>query len=456
MSPLYFILALYTSFSLPIFYLVFNASELVVDEEFHLRQGRHYCLGNFDIWDQKITTFPGLYIFSAILLWPAQLFGMDLCSTFALRLTSLFASIINVVLIYEIRRNVLQKVNSIKIAFETLILSIMPPMYLFAHLYYTDIVSITMVLAMFLLNQKQRHRLSAIFGFLSVLMRQTNIVWVGMILGYSIMDKIISQTLPFIKDSEKRSNNSYNFQDIFSVLGFYLKRVYLVPKQVRLLFIHFIGYILVIVGFIAFVLVNGSIVVGDKSAHEAALHLTQIFYFSIYYTIFAPSVTLKFIETTMKMIQKHWILAILLTLASTIVIYSNTIVHPYLLADNRHYVFYVWNKLYGKMWWFRFAMVPLYLISISILYQSIAMRSAGFQLTYILCTIVSIAFQQLIELRYFIIPFMIARISTSSVKFKLLVFELILYLFINLIFFYIFTTKEIYWSDYAHVQRLIW
>lgn len=49
-------------------------------------------------------------------------------------------------------------------------------------------------------------------GFFSVLMRQTNIVWVGMILGYTTMDKLISQTLPFIKDSEKRTNNSYNFQ----------------------------------------------------------------------------------------------------------------------------------------------------------------------------------------------------------------------------------------------------
>lgn len=165
---------------------------------------------------------------------------------------------------------------------------------------------------------------------------------------------------------------------------------------------------------------------------------------------------LKFIESTVKTIQKRWFVAIALAIVSAIIIYANTIVHPYLLADNRHYVFYVWNKLYGKLWWFRYAMVPLYLISIAILYQSIAMRSAGFQLTYILCTIVSIAFQQLIEIRYFIIPFMIARISTSSVKFKLLVFELIIYLSINVIFFYIFATKEIYWSDYAHVQRLIW
>lgn len=43
-------------------------------------------------------------------------------------------------------------------------------------------------------------------------MRQTNIVWVGMALGCTVMEKLISQTLPFIKDSEKKCTNPYTFQ----------------------------------------------------------------------------------------------------------------------------------------------------------------------------------------------------------------------------------------------------
>lgn len=43
-------------------------------------------------------------------------------------------------------------------------------------------------------------------------MRQTNIIWVGMVLGCTVMDKLISQTLPFIKGSEKRSTVSYNYR----------------------------------------------------------------------------------------------------------------------------------------------------------------------------------------------------------------------------------------------------
>lgn len=61
------------------------------------------------------------------------------------------------------------QMNSIKVALEAFVLAILPPMYLFAHLYYTDIVSITMVLAMFLFNKKERHNVAAMFGSVNML-----------------------------------------------------------------------------------------------------------------------------------------------------------------------------------------------------------------------------------------------------------------------------------------------
>lgn len=43
-------------------------------------------------------------------------------------------------------------------------------------------------------------------------MRQTNIVWMGMALGTTFIDKLISQTLPFIKGHEKDATSSiYTF-----------------------------------------------------------------------------------------------------------------------------------------------------------------------------------------------------------------------------------------------------
>lgn len=45
-------------------------------------------------------------------------------------------------------------------------------------------------------------------------MRQTNIVWVGMALGTTVIDKFVSQTLPFIKGNEKygKSEHIYTFK----------------------------------------------------------------------------------------------------------------------------------------------------------------------------------------------------------------------------------------------------
>lgn len=49
MLSFHIVLALYVAISIPLFLQVHNASELVIDEEFHLRQGRYYCEGNLSI-----------------------------------------------------------------------------------------------------------------------------------------------------------------------------------------------------------------------------------------------------------------------------------------------------------------------------------------------------------------------------------------------------------------------
>lgn len=45
----YSIMIFYFAISLPIFNQVYETSKQVIDEEFHLRQGLHYCDGNFTV-----------------------------------------------------------------------------------------------------------------------------------------------------------------------------------------------------------------------------------------------------------------------------------------------------------------------------------------------------------------------------------------------------------------------
>lgn len=124
-------------------------------------------------WDPKITTFPGLYLVSTVLNYP-----LGTCSTWSLRLTSLLASVVNVWLICQIRRAVLQptteKTATTKhqasyqnIGMEALNIALLPPLYFFAHLYYTDVLSMTTVLALILFSSRHRHNWAALFGKLS-------------------------------------------------------------------------------------------------------------------------------------------------------------------------------------------------------------------------------------------------------------------------------------------------
>lgn len=106
-----------------IFDRIYNTASLIIDEEFHFQLGEAYCKYEFDKvaclkvilaklivmfqWHPKITTFPGLYLLSSLLLG-----AFDLCSTYWLRLTSLFFSFVNLILFY-----LLLSLNNEKVSF---------------------------------------------------------------------------------------------------------------------------------------------------------------------------------------------------------------------------------------------------------------------------------------------------------------------------------------------------
>ena len=63
--------------------------EPYMDEIFHIPQAQNYCSYNFSHWNNKITTLPGLYLASVVILKPWSLLSgiqlVDACSTFTLR-----------------------------------------------------------------------------------------------------------------------------------------------------------------------------------------------------------------------------------------------------------------------------------------------------------------------------------------------------------------------------------
>ncbi|KAI9587063.1 putative Dol-P-Glc:Glc(2)Man(9)GlcNAc(2)-PP-Dol alpha-1,2-glucosyltransferase [Glossina fuscipes] len=441
---------LFLIYSLPLFVRVYGTTQMVIDEEFHLKQGLHFCNKRFDVWDNKITTFPGLYLFSLIL------YPFNFCSVLGLRLISLVAAAVNVILFYMIRRSQLEKFrigNNTMAALEAFTIAALPPLYFFSHLYYTDTLSLTMVLVFYLYWQKENHLQAAVFAAASVLLRQTNVIWVGMACACTALDIIVSDYACF-KKIPRRSVNILQAKlwlELFKNFKLFFKCVWDVLKQCSF-------YIIIILPFVGFVFLNKSIVLGDKRAHVAALHIPQLFYFATFTCIFAITNTSQRIEIALRTILHRKLTFVCLLIISLIIIKYNTLVHPYLLADNRHYTFYIWQRFYGRYIWFKYAMCPIYVICLTIIYQSIEHLNRNFTIMFYVAVFLSLCFQRLLEVRYFLIPFVLFRLHIKpNIRSRIPQWlELSIYVAINALTFYIFFTKEIRWKDYKEPQRIIW
>lgn len=133
----------------------------------------------------------------------------------------------------------------------------------------------------------------------------------------------------------------------------------------------------------SFIIYNGSVVLGDKSNHVATPNIPQILYYWAFLAFFSwplllpqflllPLVLLSRIsqlthlEPLLLFRRRYFLPRIRLAVASTalacLVVYLNTTVHPFLLADNRHYYFYIFRLLL-RPWWIRYAVTPLYVFS---------------------------------------------------------------------------------------------
>lgn len=138
-----------------------------------------------------------------------------------------------------------------------------------------------------------------------------------------------------------------------------------------------------------------------------------------------------------------------------VIINYNTLVHPYLLADNRHYTFYVWNRFYNRHEYARFAIIPAYIFGLATVLNSLD-GSVGFKMFFIISTTLTLCLQKLIEVRYFLIPFLLLRLNRSTVTKKWTFVELLVNLVLNYLTFKIFFTTEIKWKDFEDIQRIIW
>ncbi|KAL0375209.1 UNVERIFIED_CONTAM: Dol-P-Glc:Glc(2)Man(9)GlcNAc(2)-PP-Dol alpha-1,2-glucosyltransferase [Sesamum radiatum] len=436
-----------------------------MDEIFHVPQAQQYCRGNFRSWDPMITTPPGLYFLS--LAYVASLFpGLfcmqavssfpDSCSTSILRLTNGVLSVLCSILVYEIIAHLRPSLDDKKATFRAVVLSLYPLHWFFTFLYYTDVASLTAVLAMYLLILKKKFLLSSLLGALSVLIRQTNIIWMlfvacaGVVVFAQSHQRNSAEVVEFSRSKEKddlstnrkgvsmisnlrkrRADNGASNQNKFpSQIGVpmtYSSGLFDEIQNIIIiswnhfweLLVSFSPFFMVFVAFVAFVCWNGSIVLGAKDAHAVSPHFAQLLYFAAVSAVFMLPVhfSLGQVAVLFQQFRKNkllnffqWLMALTVSFLS---VQFFSIAHPYLLADNRHYPFYLWRKVINFHWSTKYLMVPLYVYSWFSIVSNLAKIRKALGAVYFVACAASLVPAPLIEFRYYTIPFFFLILHTN-------------------------------------------
>ncbi|KAL6158878.1 glucosyltransferase [Exserohilum turcicum] len=504
--------------------------EPYLDEFFHVPQAQKYCKGDYS-WDPKITTPPGLYLISKLF---KPLLG---CETRALRIQNAVALCAILALSYLIRRilrfraspgkplhesrDVSKKGSSVEdptfVDIHTAInICLFSPLFFFSGLYYTDVMSTLAVLLAYTAHLASSQSPSSFIHGVSVLVsgifalffRQTNIFWVAVFpAGLAVVNALKADapsTTSSTRDIAQVLQDSWatgrivdlpiQHAELQDVIIFLASLIVAALRKPLLVLRVAVPYVIILALFAGFVVWNGSVVLGDKSAHTATIHVPQMLYIWPYFALFSIPLLIEpllslFVPLLPKRAQvtcnevfsastygRPSLLASGLFMTGAILaVHFNTIIHPYTLADNRHYVFYVFKllRLYPVL---RYLAVPVYFVCAWLVVRALATPTApspnptgrdpcqvSFVVIWLAATTLSVVTAPLVEPRYFILPWVIWRLhvptsSTRKASFDVrMIVETIWLLTINLAVAYMFLYRTFTWTNEpGKLQRFIW
>ncbi|KAI6656995.1 hypothetical protein LOD99_16296 [Oopsacas minuta] len=414
-----------------------------MDEIFHIPQAQNYCMYNFSHWDMKLTTPPGLYISSLMIYFPISLFKsslIELCSVFNLRTTNIIFSSLNSGVLFLLLRVIHPKSSHLISSLYAFTLSLFPVLYFFSFLYYTDQGSTFLVLSALLATKHSHHVLSAVIFALSLCFRQTNIIWLCFAASCTLLTKV-----------EGRIRSEAGLVERLAKACVYLL------LQLRPSIRTLLPYMLVCIAFSIFIVLNGGIVLGDKSQHQITLHFSQVSYYILLTAVFTWSHMIMLLKRIISNVKLVVICFILLTLLFILFARFSTVTHPYLLADNRHFTFFFWRKIINYSEYTRYYLSLPYAIT-AILITSLLVTGSSelLALIYWVCVVLVLCLQPLIEFRYYIMPYLLFRIHSTQPSIVTLILDLLTYSAFNVATFYLFAYKPFFWEGSIDVQRFMW
>lgn len=227
--------------------IFFGSSTKYADEDDHSRQIFRFMKGNYAMLS-SITTIPGYHVTVATI---AKIIGSSRNSQH-IRLITLGLSMVSIRIFYLLAKKIKEEDAFLK----TLQYIFFPVSFIYFPLIYTDIFSLLLVLAAFYSGISRKYSISAIFALFSLLVRQTNIVWVIFFLAYF-----------------------YFLENDFS---FSLQKMQAYGRKV-------LGYLGLIVLFVVFVLLNKGVAIGDRAMQQAGFYMGNVYFFmALVGFLFAP------------------------------------------------------------------------------------------------------------------------------------------------------------------------
>ncbi|CAN3374701.1 hypothetical protein DIURU_002318 [Diutina rugosa] len=398
---------------------------LFIDEFFHIRQAQTYLSGNFKEWDDKITTPPGLYWLGYGFI---KLFNLKDSIT-NWRAVNLFGGL----LVFPI---VLWFFPQRQWWIATIVGQ--PLIYTYYFLFYTDVWSTIFVVAALVASMVPtgpRLLLGGILGFISLWFRQTNILWVAFVLSIAL-------------DYHARGKFGWNR---------------LKPFLSGLLSVKVVPFYATFAAFAGFVWQNGGITLGDKSNHQVSFHSAQVLYCLLFICAFtwpawlSPKLARDYLRAWTRYYGLSAVLQVAIIYGLVKIIEYGTTVHPFLVADNRHYSFYIYRKLFKRagIW-----MAPVYhACGWVVVNQLLQARRLSWitTSTFFGAMVLTLVPSPLFEPRYYIVPVVVFRMFINSApgKWRNLVEFSYLMAIITFVFA-VFFGYEFPWDTEYHPQRIIW
>lgn len=273
-------------------------------------------------------------------------------------------------------------------------------------------------------------------GFCALLTRQTAIVWV-----------FFHGILTLVETLAEKSSESVALFD-------YVRRA----KHRRAeIFRNSFGYALIGVMFAIFVYVNDGIVLGDRSHHQVTLNLPQFLYFTLFTGFGCLPHLISQIPQLTSFTRSHKALTASIFVAYTLVVRFNTVAHYYNLSDAHHFTHYFITAVHSNSL-LAVSLVPLYTICtlfiIYNLYRSLDKWTAS---VFLFVVAMNLIFQLLLEMRYFVVSFVLFRLTVPTRKWSVLAAEFCLFFTVNVVTISLYVLRpRLFPDDEFDFQLLIY